>query len=1606
MDTTRTTPRERKRALTLVMAIIGGVIAVTLPAATAFAANDVTITTYGLRNTPQAGVTVEVRRASDNALAGTCTTAASGQCTVAGLTNNTNYVAQTTAAASPYNSISQVWLGNSDGTGGVVTNYSKAFTASNSQARSVALFARRTNPVFPDRCGLKVALVIDTSGSTSGSQPAYKTAAKGFVDALAGTPSSVGVWSFATTAANQIGLTAVSNSAAIKTAIDAIPGSSGSTNWDDGIYQVANVGADVVVVITDGNPTINSQVAPLSGNTGSTVDTADVEGGVWAANSVKNNGAKIVALGIGSGFSDATNIKLISGPTQGDDYYLAANVGDLAALLTNLAKKTCGGTVTVQKQLQSTPNGSFVNTAGWNYVPAITSGGGSFTANPASGNTAGSDGLVNFAFSGGTWPKTVTVTETLLSNQYALLKQSGKNAVCTADGVPLTVTDVGGLGVSFTLNQLSIVNCVFKNVKKGTIVVKKATTGSTGTFGFTGSALTGGTGTITTTTTNGVASGNSLSQDVLSGTYAVAETPVAGWDTTSSCDDGSPISAISVGVGEVVTCTFSNVKQSTIVIKKATTGATGTFTFTGAVPGSITTTTTDGVASGSPLTGTFVPGTYSVAETPVAGWDTTASCDDGSAINAIGLSPGETVTCTFSNVKRGTIVVKKATTGSTGTFAFSGAVSGSITTTTTDGAASGGQLTSSVKPGTYAVAETPVDGWDTTATCDDGSSVGAIVVSANETVTCTFFNVKKGGIIIKKATAGDVGTFAFTGDVPGSITTTSTNGQPSGPVLSKNVAPGTYAVAETPVAGWDTTSSCSDGSPVTAIAVSANETVTCTFVNTKRGTIIVRKATVGDTGTFAFTGAVAGQITTTTSDGVVSGGQLSSVVVPGTYAVAETPVAGWDTTSSCSDGSSVGAISVAPGETVTCTFVNTKRGTIIVRKATVGTTGTFAFTGAVAGQITTTTSDGVASGGQLSSGVVPGTYAVAETPVAGWDTTSSCDDGSSVGAVSVAPGETVTCTFVNTKRGTIIVRKATVGTTGTFAFTGTGIAGGTGSITTITSDGVASGNTLSMSVAPGTNYSVAETVPAGWDLQSATCSDGSSVGAIAVSANETVTCTFTNVKRGSITIVKAANPKLADDFSFTSPTLGNFLLDDDGNNANALSNTKVFTDLQAGTYTVQEAGTPGWTLESITCSDANSTTADSTATIKLDPAEDVTCTFTNKAADATIVVNKTTVGGDGAFDFTLHGVSDIHLPLTTINGSGSTGNVTLVPGTSYTISENDPGPAWLVGQLSCVVLHAGAQAPVAEPLTFSVLPGDAITCSITNTKKGTVIIVKNVAGANGTFNFNGTFANPTGFDITTVGDGQGGTGSQTFDNVPAGTYTVDELNLPANYDGQLSCADSSQTGVPSTVTGLTGTINLDPGDTVTCTFTNTERGTIVVDKVTTPSGDPTEFGFTLSGSPDFTLADQTPAKAIGSLLPNTQYTLAELAQSGWDFTGLTCVSANGASRIGQNLATATITLGAGDTVTCTYANSKLGAVTIDKVLTSPPSLVSGNTYRVTYDLIVKSDSFVTEKFDLVDSLKFGAGTSNIVATAHRSERHHRRRRMDRARHAHVARAAR
>src|SRR6185503_15787135 len=56
------------------------------------------------------------------------------------------------------------------------------------------------------------------------------------------------------------------------------------------------------------------------------------------------------------------------------------------------------------------------------------------------------------------------------------------------------------------------------------------------------------------------------------------------------------------------------------------------------------------------FTGVTPGGGYSLSETVPGGWDqTSATCDDGSPVSNVNVSPGEIVTCTFSNRKRGQI---------------------------------------------------------------------------------------------------------------------------------------------------------------------------------------------------------------------------------------------------------------------------------------------------------------------------------------------------------------------------------------------------------------------------------------------------------------------------------------------------------------------------------------------------------------------------------------------------------------------------------------------------------------------------------------------------------------------------------------------------------------------------------------------------------------------------------------------------------------------------------------------------------------------------------------------------------------------------------------
>lgn len=189
----------------------------------------------------------------------------------------------------------------------------------------------------------------------------------------------------------------------------------------------------------------------------------------------------------------------------------------------------------------------------------------------------------------------------------------------------------------------------------GSLTVVKNTTGGDGAFVFTSSTLTPSS--FTLTTTGGTAS--TTFSALASGTFDVAETVPAGWTLTSqTCDNGDAPSAITLGDGDVVTCTFDNTLlngqgQGSITVEKQTlpNGSLQTFAFEGDVAGSIT--------DGNSITVLVDPGTYTSTEILPAGWDLTSIiCDDANSTSNIGTATAtfnveadEAVRCVFTNTQ-------------------------------------------------------------------------------------------------------------------------------------------------------------------------------------------------------------------------------------------------------------------------------------------------------------------------------------------------------------------------------------------------------------------------------------------------------------------------------------------------------------------------------------------------------------------------------------------------------------------------------------------------------------------------------------------------------------------------------------------------------------------------------------------------------------------------------------------------------------------------------------------------------------------------------------------------------------------------------------------
>jgi hypothetical protein len=1052
------------------------------------------------------------------------------------------------------------------------------------------------------------------------------------------------------------------------------------------------------------------------------------------------------------------------------------------------------------------------------------------------------------------------------------------------------------------------------------------------------------------------------------GTYTVAEVGVTGWslsDLTCSDPNGGTTFDVNTGqvsinlsTGENVSCTYTNTKDATVKVVKNSIGGTGTFTYaTGGqlvgqgspvVPATVSVTT-----SGNPATG--MSSTYTFTKLPAAGRTLTfdENAQTGWTFNTVGVSgdgdsstsgdlaslvvnPGENITVTYQNTRQATIIVKKVMVGGTDTFSYTGTPNGSISV-------NNGTIQAMVDPGMYQSVEGTVPGWDLTSiSCDDANSSGSVGTrtatfnaEAGETVTCTFTNTKQATVKVVKNTVGGNDTFnyATSGQLAGqgspnvpnpvSVTTSGTPGTGmSSTYTFSNLPTGGQSLIfdEQNPTGWSFVSvgvtgdsGSSTSGDVATLNVSPGENIVVTYANSRPDMFIT---ITPPTATNAVRQAHVYTVTVT---------QIPNGATPATTAnisrtVSPTPDLQNDTT--CGNGIAFngGTPNVA---TCTVTINSSTAGTFTINASATATIGGLSITRATNG------TPGPGGSGPATKNYVDArltlspllaTNEVGEnhviTATVQQDTGSgfvAAPNGTVVTFSLVAPNS-IMASFVGSNscmttagQCQVTIVASNVGSVGIHATTtfsvsgvsltrstGDGLSGdssdavkryvsGTISIVQTQTNEVGQPHTFTITVTqapgsapPATTANISTNItPAGFTPVGTTC--GASVPFI----GNTATCTVTiNSNSAGVFTANATAVFTIDTETITRTT--------NGLNGNSGPAVKTYVDMSIAISPLMDTNPVGEAhVFTVTVKKYPATASGATVNISRvvsptpDLANTTTCgtmvAFSGDTATCTVTINSSTPG-----TFTVNATA-----VATIGGVLLTRDTD--PLTPAVSGPNGSGPATKL-YVASVLRIKKVTVPSGDTQSFTFSPtggwnGGANFGLTDGQTKSSAPLAPNTYGANETV--------PEGWDLT----------SRVCVNTVGGT----------NHNFSLVGSN----GV---------SVDLAANDDVTCTFTNTKRGRILIDKNTNPAGDPQLFNFTLTGGPSvlnqsFQLAHATALFDSGLIKPGTGYVAAETVPSGWTQTSATC---------GDGSPVTNIDVAPGETVTCTFLNTKDATITIEK----------------------------------------------------------------------------
>jgi uncharacterized repeat protein (TIGR01451 family) len=864
------------------------------------------------------------------------------------------------------------------------------------------------------------------------------------------------------------------------------------------------------------------------------------------------------------------------------------------------------------------------------------------------------------------------------------------------------------------------------------------------------------------------------------------------------------------------------------------------------------------------------------------------------------------------------------------------------------------------------------DGTETGGDLDPNSqTVSGVEIQVGRETVCSFHNMiaepPAGSVNLVKEVINDNGgnatADAFTlsadrkqdGDYPSCLEGFSGNPTPEG--SSRGAVSGelsatayyrfdcSYLLSETGPPGYTQQSINCDagtlsGNELTLLEADVESPVTCVIVNDDDApSLTLVKEVINDNGGTAVPGDW-----TLTAAGYDAGSPDA-----GTYDLSESGPDDYTQTSlTCSNSgdAEVSSVTLGLGEDVTCTFVydDDAPSLTLVKEVINDNGGT-----ALASDWTLT------AAGYDAASPQTGTY-----DLSGWgpdnytqiSLTCSNSGDAEVSSVTLGLGEDVTCTFLyDDDAPSLTLVKQVINDNG-----GTAVA----SDWTLTAAGYDAG-----SPDAGT-YDLSESGPANYTQTSLTCSNSgdAEVSSVTLGLGEDVTCTFVN------------------DDDAPSLTLVKEVINDNGGTAEAGDWTLTAAGYdaaspQTGTYDLSESGPDNYTQTSLTCDNAEG----QVSSVTLGLGEDVTCTFVNDddAPSLTLVKEVTNDNGGtaeagewtltatgydaaspdaGTYDLSESGPDNYTQTSLTCSNSGDAevSSVTLGLGEDVTctfvndddapsltlVTEviNDNGGTAEAGEWTLTAAGYDASNPQTGTYTLSEWGpdnytqtsltcdnavgqvssvtlglGEDVTCTLVNNDAAPgLTLVKEV------INDNGGTALASAWTLSAAG--------YDANNPQAGTYELSESG-PAGYSlTSLTCSNSGDAQVAS--------VTLYPGEDVTCTFVNDDDAPnlILVKEVINDNG-----GTELASA--WTLS----AAAYNADNPQTgTYALSESGPDGYERTSLTC------SNSGDQQVTS-VTLGLGESVTCTFVNNDI-APTITLVKRLLPSSDPGK-FNLLIDGIVQ-----------------------------------------------------